>query len=217
MIGGFHGDVAKLIEKDMSHITLMPTIDDHENGFYKNAISLAASSLSSSLAPPLLSTVSNNEINNLVEYWSGFENIYSRRTIKSVNNWFSQKGLPLKVKRERKNNLIIKDISETQNQNIFKKFFGFIKSIPSKILNRNMPDEIYQDRTRESVVLDEYLKTIDSLNGQMPDIVVVCVNDEEEVKYYKNIVRKMKRNMPPLEKSILNLSIHPTAEQEHLS
>lgn len=200
VIGGFHGDVAKLIEKDMSHITLMPTIDDHENGFYKNAISLAASSLSSSLAPPLLSTISNNEINNLVEYWSGFENIYSRRTIKSVNNWFSQKGLPLKIKRERKNNLIIKDISETQNQNIFKKFFGFVKSIPSKILNRNMPDEIYQDRTRESVVLDEYLKTIDSLNGQMPDIVVVCVNDEEEVKYYKNIVRKMKRNMPPLEK-----------------
>lgn len=196
VIGGFHGDVAKLIGKDISYINLMPAADNTDKQTYRNTIELASSALSSALAPPLLSAVNGNKMNMLIEYWSGFDNIYSRKTVKSVNEWILKHELPLKIKKGRKNRIIVKYISEEEKTNIFKRFSKFLKSIPSKISGKSAPKMIYQDKTRESVVLDEYLKTIDSLNGQMPDLILICVKNEEEIKFYQNVVKKMKKNMP---------------------
>ena len=187
VIGGFHASLmSKLKNENISYISLLPETDNYEETVYKNLIMMSAAARAEALAPPLLSAaVNGGELGNIIDFWSSFDDIYSVRAINAVNKLLSERNIPLTVKTN-KNKRIIINVRKSKKINIFGKIFARAKSV--KIVNN--------DKTRESVILNEYLRTLDSLNGDMPDIVLVCLKNKEDIKFYRDTLKRMRSTTP---------------------
>jgi hypothetical protein len=198
VIGGFHGTTVDLIKDDLSYISLMPTVCETSQNLYKSVIQISAASVSSALAPPLISIgLEGNNFKALIDFWAGFDNIYSQKTIKAVNDWFSKRKIPLKAAIDKNKRIIINNIENKQETKL-KSFLNPIRNLLVKIFNKQKQKQniIRNYSTRESVIMNEYSKTLDSLNGAMPDIVLICVKNKDDIKYYKNALKKLKSLTP---------------------
>ncbi|MCL2798701.1 MAG: hypothetical protein FWD54_00230 [Endomicrobia bacterium] len=184
VMGGFHKSTADLFkEDDISFVSLFPVIKESGKSIYKDIMRLS----SSALAPPLLSAgVKNNEISALIDFWASFDDIYSKHAVQSVNNRLSEKNIPFKVFIDKEKQIKIKNIKSG------KAFFTSIKTFFAKIFARKA-NVIKKDLTTRKIVAAEYLKTLDSLNGEMPDVVLICFQRAEDIAFYERILEKMRR------------------------
>ncbi|MCL2507493.1 MAG: hypothetical protein FWF00_07405 [Endomicrobia bacterium] len=184
IMGGFHKNTANLFNEDeISFISLIPVMKESQKNVYKDIIRLS----SSALAPPLLSAgVENNEINALIDFWSSFGNIYSKQAVQSVNGWFSEKNIAFRVSIGKEHQIIFKKIEPDKKisfkdtvKRFFKKLFSRKKAV------------VKEDLTKEEIIAGEYLKTLRSLNGKMPDIILVSLKNKEDIQFYKSIIENM--------------------------
>ncbi|MCL1972593.1 MAG: hypothetical protein FWG57_06350 [Endomicrobia bacterium] len=190
VIGGFHGSLTSMLKNEnISYISLLPATDNHEENIYRNLIRMSAATKAEALAPPLLSVGKGYELKNIVDFWSSFDDIYSVQAVNAVNKLLSERNIPLTVKIGKNKRLII----EPEKINISAK----IKNIFRKIFLQNKRVKvIHDDKTRESVILNEYLRTLDSLNGAMPDIVLISLKNKEDIEFYENALQRMRLSTP---------------------
>jgi len=187
--GGFHGSAVKYFHDDISYIVLVPEINNNDSGFYKNLIQMSAASISSALSPPLLNTpFGSGELKELIDFWAGFKDVSSKEAIKSVNKWFAGRKLPFIAEIGKDKRVTIEHVYPG-NGGILKKIITFFKNLINQTAVKS--NNTGEDRTRETYILNEYFRTLDSLQGAKPDIILVCLKNREEIKFYKKMLKNM--------------------------